>query len=290
MGLEDVLKFAWETMWHHPKTLLLGVINWIPAVFALSYIAFLLSELTLLDLGSIYSVGGMIALIWKLAPLIAGYTVLSWAASAFSAAAYASLTQQFAHHKKPSVSDAFYTGKRLVLPMMWLQFLTGLVVALPIIVALAVSLLVIGGAGAATAGSGSITALIAGMGLFASLLIVAFAVTFYLSIKTWLAPVALVVENRRGFDAVKRSFELTKGKFWHILLVLIVMGVVNNVVFQIAASVFQVMVLGSLTAALAVYFSFVLLVMLPFGMWAMTAPAALYFEYGLGKTPTKVRK
>jgi hypothetical protein len=41
---------------------------------------------------------------------------------------------------------------------------------------------------------------------------------------------ALVIENRRGTEALKRSWELVRGSFWHALGVLIVAGIITGVV------------------------------------------------------------
>ena len=47
---------------------------------------------------------------------------------------------------------------------------------------------------------------------------------------------ALVIENRRGTDAMKRSWELAKGHFWHVLGVIIVAAIITGVVSSVVGS------------------------------------------------------
>ena len=48
---------------------------------------------------------------------------------------------------------------------------------------------------------------------------------------------ALVIENRRGTDAMKRSWDLASGNFWHVLGVIIVAALITGVVSSIIGSI-----------------------------------------------------
>jgi hypothetical protein len=58
-----------------------------------------------------------------------------------------------------------------------------------------------------------------------------FAVMFSVSIP------ALVVENRRGTDAMSRSWNLVKGQFWHAVGVIVVAGIIAAVVSGIIGAI-----------------------------------------------------
>jgi hypothetical protein len=47
---------------------------------------------------------------------------------------------------------------------------------------------------------------------------------------------ALVIENRRGTDAMKRSWDLAKEHFWHVLGVIVVAAIITGVVSSIIGS------------------------------------------------------
>jgi hypothetical protein len=48
---------------------------------------------------------------------------------------------------------------------------------------------------------------------------------------------ALVIENRRGTDAMKRSWDLVSGNFWHVLGVIIVAALITGVVSGIIGAI-----------------------------------------------------
>ncbi len=47
---------------------------------------------------------------------------------------------------------------------------------------------------------------------------------------------ALVIENRRGTDAMKRSWELAKEHFWHVLGVVVVAAIITGVISSVIGS------------------------------------------------------
>ena len=56
---------------------------------------------------------------------------------------------------------------------------------------------------------------------------------FFLSVSV---PV-LIVENRRGTDAMGRSWNLVKGHFWHVVGVLVVAGLITGVISSIIGAI-----------------------------------------------------
>jgi hypothetical protein len=58
-----------------------------------------------------------------------------------------------------------------------------------------------------------------------------FAIMFSVSIP------ALVVENRKGTDAMSRSWNLVKGHFWHALGVLLVAGIITGIISGIIGAI-----------------------------------------------------
>lgn len=245
MGLEDLLKFAFHAAKEHPRILLPGVINWIPIMAFLIVAAFTLSDFSMVALvQSLSTVEGIIALVTQLGVALVGLMLLFWITSALVQAMYIDLTRQFAQHKKPSIAAAYYAARKVLVPLMWTQALVLVILA----VAVGALMLVM-----------FINPIV---GIF-----VMFVGIFYVVVKLWMVPVAVVLENRRGLDALKRGAELSKGYFWHIWLVLLVIGFVNNVV---TSAVLEVPYLG---------FTLFLLAFLFFGFWAASAPPAFYFEY-----------
>jgi hypothetical protein len=62
------------------------------------------------------------------------------------------------------------------------------------------------------------------LGLFA--LIVGF---FYVLVRLWVVAPAVVVENRRGMDAIRRSWYLVKDNWWRIFGITIVIGIMGGI-------------------------------------------------------------
>jgi Membrane domain of glycerophosphoryl diester phosphodiesterase len=62
-----------------------------------------------------------------------------------------------------------------------------------------------------------------------------FAVLFSVSIP------ALIVENRRGTDAMSRSWNLVKGHFWHALGVILVAGLITGAISGIIGAIGQIL-------------------------------------------------
>jgi len=85
-------------------------------------------------------------------------------------------------------------------------------------------------------GSVILIALLSGLIIFAGFLLlvipgIIFAVFLSLAIP------ALVVENRRGTDALGRSWNLVSGSFWHVLGTIVVAGIITGVIGGIIGAI-----------------------------------------------------
>ena len=90
--------------------------------------------------------------------------------------------------------------------------------------------------GFARFGSVLLVSILVGLAVFVGLILliipgIIFAIMFSVSVP------ALVVENRKGTEAMSRSWNLVKGHFWHALVVLLVAGIITGVVSGIITAI-----------------------------------------------------
>ncbi|MBI4017641.1 MAG: hypothetical protein HY366_01700 [Candidatus Aenigmarchaeota archaeon] len=261
MGTGDVLKFAFHAVRRYPKTLLPAVLSWIPVTAAVLLTALALSELSLA--GLLQSAGSPQALLQLLAvlgPSLLFLAILFLVSGAFLQAFYVDVTSQFAKHKKPDISSAFYVAKRNLLPVLWVQAIIGILI-FAVVAAVVIVSVVFRGILASTADN---------LAFLASL----FAV-LYVQTKTWMAVTSVVLEKKRGWSAVKRSFALSKGRFAEILFIILTISIATSIVNTVFDTI---PFAGAVLTLLASLF---------FTVWTYTAPAAFYFEYRLGKKSIK---
>jgi len=70
--------------------------------------------------------------------------------------------------------------------------------------------------------------------LFITLGVIALVIPgIYVAIRLWVVAPAVVVENRRGMDAIRRSWDLVKDNWWRILGIVIVVGIIGGVAANI---------------------------------------------------------
>jgi hypothetical protein len=84
-------------------------------------------------------------------------------------------------------------------------------------------------------GSVLLIALLAGLAIFVGLLLLVIP-GIIVSVMLTVAIPALIFENRRGTEALSRSWNLVKGHFWHVLGTVIVAGLITGVVGSIFAA------------------------------------------------------
>lgn len=122
----------------------------------------------------------------------------------------------------PGIEEAFKWGMKRVGSFIWIAVLLGLLVGFaPLLVVLLLGLV------------------LKGAGLALGFLIYIPAIIFLGTMFAVAIP-ALVVENRRGTDALQRSWDLVKGHFWHVLGAIVVGGIIAGVVNAIIAAVFGI--------------------------------------------------
>ncbi len=110
-----------------------------------------------------------------------------------------------------SPEDAFRFGTKRALPILWVSLLVGLAIAV--------------------------------FGLFLLLVLRAVGVIAFIFLSVFLftrlavAVQALVVEDQRGTKALRRSYDLTQGHFWHVLGAVLLAGIIAGIVSGIITAI-----------------------------------------------------
>jgi len=120
----------------------------------------------------------------------------------------------------PGVDEAFKWGMKHVGSYLWIAVLVGILVGFgPLLVVLLLTLI------------------LKGTGFILGMLILIPAVVFLGTMFSVTLP-ALVIENRKGTDALQRSWDLVRGHFWHVLGAFVVGGILTSVVGGIIGMIF----------------------------------------------------
>jgi len=123
---------------------------------------------------------------------------------------------------EPGIEDAFKWGMKRVGSFLWIAVLLGLLVGFaPLLVVLLLGVI------------------LKGSGLAIGFILYVPAIIFLGTMFAVAIP-ALVVENRRGTDALQRSWDLVKGHFWHVLGAIFVGGLLAGIVSGLIGAVFGV--------------------------------------------------
>lgn len=262
MRLRGVLEFAFYLAFKYPPALAAAAVGWVPDIAASVVTSYVFSTISLGWLVQNFGLfGGLLTALNQVGGSVLLLFILYWMAGAFLQTFYIEVTEKFSQGtESPSLSESLTLAKEETLPMMGLHALVGLMaLAAGGFVALAFGILYV------TAGFG-IGVVSLGIALFMGA-----AVAVYVLLRNWLAPVALILEEETGVDAILRSFELTKGYFWHIVTVVVVILGIQTVVIE------------ALRTVPVVSLSLILLASLFFTVWSYTAPPAFYYQYELGE-------
>ncbi len=108
-----------------------------------------------------------------------------------------------------SPEEAFRFGTKRALPILWVSFLTGLVIA--------------------------VFGLLLVLRAFGAIVFAVIAV--FLFTRLAVSVQALVVEDQRGTKALRRSFELTQGRFWHVLGAVLLAGIIAAIVSGVITAI-----------------------------------------------------
>ncbi len=108
-----------------------------------------------------------------------------------------------------SPEEAFRFGTKRALPILWVSFLTGLLIA--------------------------VFGLLLVLRAFGAIVWVVIAV--FLFTRLAVSVQALVVEDQRGSKALRRSFDLTSGHFWHVLGAVLLAGIIAGIVSAVITAI-----------------------------------------------------
>lgn len=161
---------------------------------------------------------------------------------------YSDVVRQAYTRKKILLTQAFSTAKSRFLPLLWTYFLELLIIGL--IFGGLFGLGLIGGI------IGIVVAMIVGIILILLVLI------FFYEI-----PAIVVLENKSGIEAIRRSFSIGRRNFWSLVLIFFIVGIVLNTV------------IGSLASIPYVGFAVSILAGLFLNAWSSMIPALFYYEY-----------
>lgn len=147
------------------------------------------------------------------------------------------------YNKKASLNTVWAQTRPLILPLIGLSLLVSLIIgAVPLVVFGISTVLTVYGA---ASGSGAI------LTLFSLLLMLVFPVVMVfvivVAIKLSMATPALIMENISITQALRRSWELTKGNFWRILGITLLAAILVGIIAAILSSPAALFTYGSTT-------------------------------------------
>lgn len=162
-------------------------------------------------LGPLFVIGGAFGL----------FTILF--VQPFLTAAMARAASRLYLGEEVTIGDTYRYAIGRVLSILWISILTALALLLVVVVVAVLTVVLIAGAGGGAAGD------VSGL-LLVVLLIGGFIAAIYVAIRLAFGSTVLVIEGLRGTKALGRSWRLVKGKFWRVLGVFVVAGLVSFIV------------------------------------------------------------
>jgi len=276
VNIENLFNNAFRAIKTEPKILLPLVLNWIPMAiisFALTVMASdFISKYSLDTLTSTLEkerLGLITQLLQENIYLIA-LVILAASTSIFISsfvnAVYPTISYQIYYRKKILISEAVSIAKKRYLKVLWTNIVFGI-----LSISLILGMIVIGivlFAGLAIAG-GIIEAVVGGLILLiAGLLFI--VLTVYISLMQVVLEPIVVIENTYGLRAIEKSYSLLKGRFFEVLIFLILLLIANSLYFWMAG-----FIAGLAESILGAYASIIEMVL-------MLLPSAfILLSYGL---------
>jgi hypothetical protein len=276
MTIGKVLKFGVWLMRKEPKIVIANTLNWIPSALMMILLAQAVIDLTgLADSISSAEAAGTVAdmsIIYDLFAIIAKYIVVAipliiarWVVDAFLRCTYVDITRQAYSRRSIALGGAFSAAKSRFLSLLWTNVVQAVLILIMIVGVVIASLI-------PSFLFGSLAIFVLPIGGIVLFVLIVLAVAFMYEV-----PAVVVLENRSGLDAVRRSYEITRANVWRtfavILVMSIVIGVVNNALQRVP------------------YVDSVLLMFagLFLGTWKDMMPAVFYYEYAGSPARRSVR-
>jgi len=260
MSIEKVLEYSFGLFKRDIKVVLPNVLSWIPSAL-LSLILFQATSTLgkMVSLETFEKIFTDVNLLWQIIQTVLVYVmisipvfILSAVISIFLYCAYSDITRQSLKRQQISLASSFAVAKTKFWPLAWtytVEFLIGLLVF------------------------GTLLAL----GIFGGLIGIALAIfagviaLFLMIMFFYETPAIVVLENRSGWEAVKRSYEIGRKNLGSLFIVVLIVGLISGVVTNGMASI--------------PYFGLVIsnLALLFLDAWKYMIPNLFYYEYGKKK-------
>lgn len=263
MSMDKVLEFTFGLFKKEPKIVLPNILEWVPTALFLALIlhgAWTFSKF--LSLERIQQLLGT-ALFWELVKTALVYVVIGIPIlilfiiiSILLDCVYSDITRQAYSKKKIFLTKAFSVAKSRFLSLLWTYFLQFLIVVLILsaFFGLGLFLIVIR------------IGIIGFIGLI--LLIILGAITVLLAfVFFYETPAIVVLENKSGLEAIRRSYSIARNNFWSLVAVMLIVFIVTGLVTSGLASIPYV---GLIISSLAGLF---------LSTWNSMIPALFYYEY-----------
>jgi hypothetical protein len=260
-SITQVLRESWDVIKTEPSVVLPYAVIAIllAAVVGTATVLFLVPTLIGMQAAGSLSAGHVLSAI--VAPLFAAIgaaVVVSFFIAPILTGIYISIAAQTRQRKgsRASIAKAFIVARKNYIRLLEVELIVLVIEAVIAVVILSPFILSI------ASGTFSLT--------YAGLLLVAAVVLFFVSMFLFLPSVITVVENKGPIEAVKKSFEVAKAKFYPIFrlyLVLIGIGIVYGVVTGIIG------VIPFVGAAI------VFVMALVYSTWNLMVPVFFYLDF-----------
>ncbi len=255
VNIENLFNNAFRTIKTEPKILLPLVLNWIPASIISVAISIMASEfINKYSLDKLIStvkkdgLGFIIQLLQENIYLIA-LVILAASTSIFISsfvnAVYPTISYQIYYRKKILISEAVSIAKKRYLKVLWTNIIFGILSMVAIFgtIFLAIVLFAVLAALGGIAGIlvGSLTSLIVGL--------LTIALIIYISLMQVILEPIVVIENTYGLSAIEKSYSYLKGKFFEVLIFIVLLIIANGLYFAMAGLIAGLMefILGTYT-------------------------------------------
>ncbi|GEM_PF-6105145 len=280
MAFEDALKEPALLLKKQPKAMLPSILSLVPGILFIALIAvFLSTHAGLFNAGNAQkALANPSAAVEKIASLVGqvllpiiAIILISWMIELLLSLVFVQISIQARQKRKEvslngAFSNSFKDLARLAGASLAAYFVVLVALAGAAIAAIALVMIASAVFGSAGNVAGIIIAFL--FGLVGVIALIAGAVVFGFAF--WIMPTVVVIENKGGFEAFKRSLELSRRTPLQFVALMLVAGVISLVVSKIASLIALIPFAGYALAQVMA---------LPFNAWAFLLPPYFYFEY-----------